>query len=190
MAKEATRVVPGDVEANSGHLRDSNGNVVLSGTGQCVYNGSWSEADAINVCEGIDETIAEATPPAPVVAPIVNKLPETTAAEVEPAPVIETVVLKSRALFSTDADSLSVKGDKAMQRLIAKLGDFSKIEKVEIVGYTDAKGSETYNLGLSKRRADAIKSYLVGSYNDAEITTMGMGEADPSASNDTAEGCK
>lgn len=189
MAKEATTPLSGDIKSNRGHLSDAQGNIVLSGAGGCIYNSSWTKADAINVCEGIEEKVAEkVVPPAPVIAPIVEKTPETTEAEVEKAPVIETVVLNSRALFSIDADSLSSKGDKAMQKLIAKLGDFSKIEKVEIIGHTDGTGTNEYNKVLSERRASAIASYLEGSYTDADISTMGMGEIEPVASNATAEG--
>ena len=189
LAKEATTPLPDDIQSNGGHLSDSFGHVVQSGSGGCVYNGTWSDEDAINVCEGIEEEVAEkATPPAPVIAAEAEKTPEPAQPEVEKAPIVETVVLNSRALFSSDADALSAKGDKAMQKLIAKLGDFTKIEKVEIIGHTDATGSDTYNKSLSERRANSIAAYLTGAYEDADISTMGMGESTPVASNATAEG--
>ncbi|MDO6459208.1 OmpA family protein [Granulosicoccaceae sp. 1_MG-2023] len=176
--------VEGDIPATAGYLADGNGNVVKSGTGGCVHSGTFGDDNMINVCEGI----AEETP-----EPVVEKAPPVMtkpvpAPEVKKQPIVETVVLNSRALFATDADALSAKGDQAMRNLIAKLGDYSSIEKVEIIGHTDSRGAESYNQALSERRAETIRNYLAGSYADADITAMGMGESQPVASNDTAEG--
>lgn len=61
--------------------------------------------------------------------------------------------------------------------------------KVEVQGYTDSIGTEEYNLGLSKRRADAVRDYLVSKGVDpTAISTKGYGESNPVASNDTKEG--
>lgn len=183
VAKESTPIL-GDIKSNKGHVSDSSGNVIKSGNGECVYNGNWSKDSIINVCEGIEDKEME-----PVAAPKPVEEPEAAPVEAEEkTPVVETVILNSRALFSTDADALSEKGDQLMRNLIAKLGDFSQIEKVEIVGHTDDRGSEEYNLVLSERRAETIKGFLVGEYSDAKISTVGMGEAEPKASNDSAEG--
>jgi outer membrane protein OmpA-like peptidoglycan-associated protein len=47
-----------------------------------------------------------------------------------------------------------------------------------VAGYTDAKGSETYNQGLSERRADAVKRFLLEQYGiDAgNLVTVGYGK--------------
>ena len=63
------------------------------------------------------------------------------------------------------------------------------LETVIAVGYTDSIGTEQYNLGLSQRRANAVKEYLVSKGIAANrIYTEGKGEADPIASNATREG--
>jgi outer membrane protein OmpA-like peptidoglycan-associated protein len=60
---------------------------------------------------------------------------------------------------------------------------------ITIEGYTDNRGSDEYNLNLSKRRAQSAKNYLVGQGVDSyRITAVGMGEAYPVASNDTEDG--
>ena len=60
---------------------------------------------------------------------------------------------------------------------------------VRIEGHTDDVGSMKYNIGLSGKRAQAIKDYLVDKGIDpSRITTTGLGYARPIADNDTPEG--
>lgn len=60
---------------------------------------------------------------------------------------------------------------------------------VNVQGYTDNIGSDDYNLKLSQRRADAVRDYLISNgIPPANVESMGMGKADPVASNDTPEG--
>jgi OOP family OmpA-OmpF porin len=62
--------------------------------------------------------------------------------------------------------------------------------KVQVVGYTDSRGSDQYNLKLSQRRADAVKKYLVenGHVKAENITSEGKGKAEPVGDNKTKEG--
>jgi OOP family OmpA-OmpF porin len=62
---------------------------------------------------------------------------------------------------------------------------------VEIGGHTDAQGSESGNLALSERRAEAVLAALqAGAAPDAlpELVARGYGEAEPVADNDSEEG--
>ncbi len=59
----------------------------------------------------------------------------------------------------------------------------------KIVGYTDSKGSATYNQKLSQKRAKAVVADLVSRGVDPkQLSFEGAGEANPIATNDTAEG--
>ncbi len=61
--------------------------------------------------------------------------------------------------------------------------------RLSVEGHTDSIGSDEYNMTLSQRRADAVRDYLASNGIDAaNIQAVGMGKADPVASNDTAEG--
>ena len=61
--------------------------------------------------------------------------------------------------------------------------------QVEISGHTDSQGSDEYNQALSLRRAQAVKNWLVQKgIAGNRMKTIGKGEMEPVASNDTAEG--
>lgn len=61
--------------------------------------------------------------------------------------------------------------------------------KVEIQGHTDIYGAHDYNMGLSQRRADAVKTYLEDKGVDgARMTTMGFGPDQPIDTNKTKAG--
>jgi outer membrane protein OmpA-like peptidoglycan-associated protein len=61
--------------------------------------------------------------------------------------------------------------------------------KVELAGHTDGRGSESYNLKLSQRRAESVRSYLMEHGVDGDrMTAVGYGKTQPIASNDTDEG--
>jgi OOP family OmpA-OmpF porin len=61
---------------------------------------------------------------------------------------------------------------------------------VALQGFCDSRGTPEYNLELSRRRAEAVADYLMKNYklDSGRVTTMWYGEANPVASNDTAEG--
>jgi OmpA-OmpF porin, OOP family len=60
---------------------------------------------------------------------------------------------------------------------------------VAVEGHTDSVGSDAYNLKLSLRRANAVKQFLVKEgIAETRLTTRGLGESQPVASNDTDDG--
>jgi OmpA-OmpF porin, OOP family len=60
---------------------------------------------------------------------------------------------------------------------------------LEIAGYTDNTGDAALNLALSQKRAEAVREALINYGADPDmLVAKGYGEADPVASNDTAEG--
>ncbi|MGN6637640.1 MAG: DUF6089 family protein [Mucilaginibacter sp.] len=74
-----------------------------------------------------------------------------------------------------------------LDRLAQLLASKNLILKLD--GYTDNRGKAEANLKLSRERANAVKAYLVKKgVNASRIEAFGYGEAEPIASNKTAEG--
>ena len=60
---------------------------------------------------------------------------------------------------------------------------------LEVAGYTDNTGDDALNLALSQKRAEAVREAFIKYGADPDsLVAKGYGEADPIASNDTAEG--
>lgn len=75
---------------------------------------------------------------------------------------------------------------------ISKITNFMRTypsRKLLVEGFTDSVGSDTYNLDLSERRANAVRSALTAGGVEAErIAVRGYGKSYPIASNNTPEG--
>ena len=74
-------------------------------------------------------------------------------------------------------------------QVLAACARNGKAVKLEVAGYSDNVGGEQANLQLSKKRAQAIRAYLVKAGVPADsLIAQGYGDARPVASNDTASG--
>ena len=57
-----------------------------------------------------------------------------------------------------------------------------------VVGHTDSTGDAGYNQSLSEQRAAAVQAFLKAAYPNVNITSSGLGEETPVATNSTPEG--
>jgi outer membrane protein OmpA-like peptidoglycan-associated protein len=90
--------------------------------------------------------------------------------------------------FAVDSTTISPSFRAALDEVANSLQKYPN-SLVDVMGHTDSTGSDTYNLDLSRRRADSVKGYLVmRGVSSARIATIGYGEQYPRAGNDTAEG--
>jgi OOP family OmpA-OmpF porin len=99
-----------------------------------------------------------------------------------------TVVTIPDVLFETDRAELKPGAMRDLYQLVSQLRDHPD-RSISIEGYTDATGAASYNRDLSERRAEAVEAFFVRNGIDrSRITTRGLGEAYPVASNDTEAG--
>jgi OmpA-OmpF porin, OOP family len=92
-------------------------------------------------------------------------------------------------LFDTDSDVIKPESAPVIKQ-IAQVLEKNPGLKLLIEGHTDSVGDAAHNLDLSKRRAEAVKSVLVGQFNidGLRLSTAGLGSTKPVDSNDTPQG--
>ena len=102
------------------------------------------------------------------------------------------VTLRSDLAFGFNSSTLSPEAKSAVAGVAKQVLEAGLTGKIYVDGYTDNLGSSAYGQVLSQRRADAVSSYLQSQLAgaDVSIVSVGHGEADPVASNATADGRK
>jgi outer membrane protein OmpA-like peptidoglycan-associated protein len=97
--------------------------------------------------------------------------------------------LSGDVLFDYDKAALKPEAEQALKKVSVVLSQFPE-SMVTVEGYTDAKGTKSVNLQLSRDRAQAVKDWLVknGGVAAPSISTKGLGEQYPIASNTNADG--
>jgi outer membrane protein OmpA-like peptidoglycan-associated protein len=97
------------------------------------------------------------------------------------------IKFKEQVLFGYDRADLGASAQSNLDKLVNVLNKYPDTN-IQIIGHTDSKGSDDYNLGLSERRANAVVNYLhTHNIASSRLSAKGMGEADPIAANDTEE---
>jgi outer membrane protein OmpA-like peptidoglycan-associated protein len=99
------------------------------------------------------------------------------------------IEMSADVLFDFDKATLSDKAQDALQQAASIIGEKAK-GRVRIDGHTDAKGDDRYNLRLSERRANAVKTWFVEKARlpSARFATHGYGKQRPVASNTKPDG--
>lgn len=80
--------------------------------------------------------------------------------------------------FQFDSTRFTSKGEKVAAYLLDYLKG-GNLTKIKLIGHTDPKGADTYNLGLSVRRAEAVRDFLKDGGYGGEILVEGRGESEP-----------
>lgn len=85
--------------------------------------------------------------------------------------------------FEYDSTVFDAKGQAATADLLDFLTRQGQRE-ITLIGHTDPRGDEAYNLALSQRRAEAVKRFLQAKNYSGTIHTEGRGESEPMALDD------
>lgn len=102
-----------------------------------------------------------------------------------PAPKAEEPVTAT-VLFDYNGSEVRPAERSKLDELAARIQGRTS-DRVDAVGHADRIGGDSYNLALSRRRADAVAAYLAGKGVDAQrIRADGKGEGEPA----TDEACK
>lgn len=128
------------------------------------------------------------TPVATVMTRVDRIVAALQAMKFEPADEGWRLTLPAPLIFSFDSDVVATAARHSLTIVGRELNELG-IDRVRVLGHTDNVGSKEYNLGLSKRRADAVAQALnEGGYPPDRTDTKGLGDSVPSADNTSAEG--
>ena len=99
----------------------------------------------------------------------------------------QTLLLKDVS-FEFNSDQLMAGSTQTLDGIAEGLGGQREL-RFEVAGHTDSKGSDSYNLKLSQRRAAAVRAYLISKgMVPSVLFAKGYGESIPEATNETEEG--
>lgn len=101
---------------------------------------------------------------------------------------IKVTLNENTVNFDFDSSNLTASAKANLDKLVTVLKN-NPDTNINIYGYTDSKGADAYNLSLSQRRANAVKTYFSSNgISSSRLFVEGMGEANPVASNETEAG--
>ncbi len=99
------------------------------------------------------------------------------------------IKIREQVQFAYNSAKILKSSDYILQAVEKILTDHPEIQQIEVQGHTDSKGSDGYNLALSKRRAASVVKWLVThGVERKRLVSQGYGEKQPIDSNDTEEG--
>ena len=98
------------------------------------------------------------------------------------------ITLSGAVLFATGKSALLPIAQSKLDDVAKALKD-QGYKKIVVEGHTDSRGSESDNQVLSLRRAESVRSFLISrGIKSDKISSVGLGEQRPVASNKTADG--
>jgi len=165
----------------SGYLVDTRGHVVKDAFNLCWRTGYWTPALAIEECD--PDLVPKKAAPMPTPAPMEKPMEPMPMPKPKPKPMVrpttQKVTLSTDALFDFDKSVIKPDARMKLDDLVGKIKDVN-LEVVIAIGHTDRIGSDAYNMKLSLRRANAVKSYLIRKGIPANrIYAEGKGEKQP-----------
>ena len=162
-------------------------------------SGKKEEAVAVSAAPVVAAPAAPAASPAAsapaavapvVVAPVAPAAPEpaSAAAVVAGKDVCKDKIVPVNVKFVTNKDEISPESLSELAAVAKQLATCPAI-KTQVEGHTDSVGSDTSNLALSQKRADAVATYMSSQGVAKErISAKGYGESKPIGDNATEEG--
>jgi OmpA-OmpF porin, OOP family len=126
----------------------------------------------------------EAAPP-----PLEGAPPEPAPPPPRVAVTGDKIELSQTVQFETNSAILLHESEELLDEVAGVLNEHPEIKRVQIEGHTDSRDSDSYNLRLSRQRAEAVRKYLVGrGVAEKRLDAKGFGETKPIADNETEEG--
>lgn len=101
----------------------------------------------------------------------------------------QRITFFGKVMFERDVATIKPKSYRLLDAIAQVIKDRPHIKRIRIAGYTCNSGRSDYNRRLSRRRAVAVRAYLIkAGISPGRLTAVGYGERRPIASNRTAKG--
>jgi len=178
----------------SGCPMDSDGDGVYDGLDQCANtvtgctvdaNGCATDSDGDGVCDGLDQ--CQGTPAGTRVESDGCPPSEVRRRETE---LLDTGMIRLHDVkFETAKAEILPESHQALDVVGEVLSKWPQL-KIEIGGYCDSRGSDAYNLALSRRRVSSVRTYLLQHFTKleaAQLSARGYGESQPLVPNTSPE---
>ena len=118
---------------------------------------------------------------------IEQEIPGATVERVDDG-IVVTFDEQSGVYFDTEKYNVNAKSQETLNKLARVFSEYPDTN-ILVVGHTDSSGNDTYNMTLSKNRAEAVTNYLMAKgLSNGRFTTHWFGEEQPMYDNTTAEG--
>jgi len=102
---------------------------------------------------------------------------------------LDKMLFPGAVMFKRDKADINDQGKEFLDKHLTARAQSKRVTYIEIIGHTDDKWEDDYNMELSEKRAESVRDYLVSQGVDAsKIVTTGMGETMPIVSNNTKKG--
>ena len=188
----------GNLRAGLEALKGANVDAIFEGNKVNVGGGAMDDAArgkiiaALSSALGVGVTVGALTDKTAAAVAVANGRATTELASLGSGFGVKDLLFAlNDSVFSFASDSAEVPEAMApfLKTAAADLKQLKPGHVLEIAGYTDNTGDAALNLALSQRRAEAVRGALIKYGVDPDmLVAKGYGEADPVASNDTAEG--
>jgi len=169
----------GEKKVNN-YVRSSDGSLVRDSEGGCVRSAEKT-TKLLEECGYKTKVVVKKGPDKVEVAIVEEKV------------VLEHVVINN-IQFKFDSAELTTEDKAMLDDVYIRLAPYKELlqkelSHLEITGYTDTSGPESYNQKLSERRANSVADYMAAKGTDrGRMVVKGMGEANPIADNGTRAG--
>jgi outer membrane protein OmpA-like peptidoglycan-associated protein len=101
---------------------------------------------------------------------------------------VKITKIASKIFFETNSDKLKVASQAQLDELVIILKKYENAN-LTIEGHADSQGADDFNLNLSQKRTESVKTYLMSKgIMESRLTAVGFGESKPIADNNTSEG--
>jgi outer membrane protein OmpA-like peptidoglycan-associated protein len=95
----------------------------------------------------------------------------------------DVFTIPANVLFDFDKDFLRPEGKQVLTDLANKLVELG-VKEMTVIGHTDAKGTDEYNLDLGQRRSETVVNYMASLGVDVTLVAESRGEFEPVAPNE------